>query len=195
MNPKKVAGLIALAVGVLLFDLWFFFGGSEVQADVIDDGEESSFASEILAAVGFGDEQSTSVPWANPEAWPIEQREEPLSGDLSGALMMTRAASVEPLSALPAEPQLTASVPLPSLSVVLWDRVDPVAVLNTRIVQVGDLLDGFRVEGIAPEEVLVSRNGQRHRLPLQAAARNNANAPSSDATGGTAATPSSEVNP
>lgn len=172
MKRSKLALLIGAAVAVIAFDIWFFFGDSNDPVGVSDDAEESWSPSDLLAfAVGGGDDGESVVPWREPSAWPLTQRTVPLAGELDGGLMIARASKPTPVAIREELPRTVVPLTgaLPRLSVVLWDDVAPVAVLDTRVVQVGDLLDGFRVERISPDEVTLSRAGTRHRLPLVAA--------------------------
>lgn len=171
MKRHKVPILIALAIAVIVFDVWFFLGDADDSVDLAADGESSWSPSDLLSFATGRDESAPSVaPWSDPASWPMAHRRTPLDGTLDRELMTAAPAVVVPVAAQadgPVFQDLAGS--LPRLSVVLWDRVAPVAVLDTRVVRVGDLHDGFRIERIAPDEVQVRRYGVSHVLPLVAA--------------------------
>lgn len=53
-----------------------------------------------------------------------------------------------------------------SLSGILWDAQDPIAIVNNEELRVGETLDGFRVTEIAADHVTLSDGTQTHRLRI-----------------------------
>lgn len=72
---------------------------------------------------------------------------------------------------LPAPPQSNGArrlkeTPLPQLTGILWDDVNPIAIFGARSVGVGEVVAGGTVLSIQRRRVILTRGGQRHELEL-----------------------------
>jgi len=71
---------------------------------------------------------------------------------------------------LPAPPSNSArrlkETPLPQLTGILWDDVNPIAIFGARSVGVGEVIAGATILSIQPQRVILMRGGQRHELEL-----------------------------
>ena len=53
-----------------------------------------------------------------------------------------------------------------TLTGILWDAQDPIAIINGEMLRVGDQLDGYRVTEIAQDHVSLSDGAQTYQLPI-----------------------------
>jgi len=53
-----------------------------------------------------------------------------------------------------------------TLSGILWDTVEPIAIINGRMLRVGEELEGYRVVEITPDRVSLSDGDQQFRLAI-----------------------------
>ena len=71
---------------------------------------------------------------------------------------------------LPAPPSNSArrlkETPLPQLTGILWDDVNPIAIFGARPVGVGEVVAGATILSIQPRRVILMRGGQQHELEL-----------------------------
>ena len=77
----------------------------------------------------------------------------------------------DPFAFAPSAPQSNGTrrlkeTPLPQLTGILWDDVNPIAIFGARPVGVGEVVAGATVLSIQPRRVILKRGGQRHELEL-----------------------------
>lgn len=165
MTRSKIILVVAVAIGVLVFDVWFFFGRGGPQASPVPRVDTAP----AIAASSSPDSSmrvTHRVPWADPAHWPRLVRRDPLRGELRRSLMSNR----PPTPADLVKRELAAPPPPDHLlSVVLWHPVRPLAVVDGRIVTTGDEVGEHAVLRIDPHEVVLGsslRPDERHTLRL-----------------------------
>ena len=74
--------------------------------------------------------------------------------------------------AFPAPPQSNSAqsrvteTPLPQLTGILWDEVNPIAIFGAQTAREGDVIAGATILSIGPQQVIVKRGTQPHKLNL-----------------------------
>ena len=56
--------------------------------------------------------------------------------------------------------------PLPQLTGILWDELNPIAIFGAQSARVGDVIAGATILAIGPQQVIVMRDTQQHKLKL-----------------------------
>ena len=77
----------------------------------------------------------------------------------------------DPFAFAPPAPQSNGArrlkeTPLPQLTGILWDDVNPIAIFGARPVGVGEVVAGATILSIQPQRVILMRGGKRHELRL-----------------------------
>ena len=158
---RKWLVLVGIAAAVLAFDLWYLLGDSVsagIETDWFeDDSEEDDYG-------------PVAPPWHEPAAWPLPRR--PAALPDAPLRMRMRAAPLVVATVTPESPATEQPTPprLPKVSLVLWDERNPAAMVDGRLVRVGDQFEQFRIGSIEPTAVTLLHGGQRHRVPVAAGA-------------------------
>ena len=53
-----------------------------------------------------------------------------------------------------------------TLTGIIWERADPVALINTQVLRTGEMISGFKVEEIRQNEVVLVKGTERYVLRL-----------------------------
>lgn len=172
MKKSKVIALVVAAVAVLAFDVWFFFGGDSEEADdsyVAEEYEDYEYADDEYEDDGELDEWDDPGELASAEEdaahtnrwldWAREHaaaKRRPLIGSIRRSLMTQAIAATTPV--LPDDEP--AARPDGAVAVILWHPDSPSALIDGKVVHIGDSVDGYVVSRIEPERVILTEPGR-----------------------------------
>ncbi|GEM_PF-5456826 len=171
LSLPKAIFLGALVLGVIAFDIWFFFGPESDEpnappASVDTENPASATADEHTTETQNRhplEEQRTSspaAPWHDPVHWRTNTRK-PLRGSLRANLM-----NPAPDDKTNAYHQAFAT----AVPVILWHRDRPLAIIGEEIYREGDPFGDYRVRKIEKDRVVLASRRDRDETVLWLAA-------------------------
>lgn len=166
MNPKEKKQLGILIIGIIiLIWAWIYTHRPDEQATVTDAGVMQFKGEEILP---ISPERGLSIEETAADLQPTAIKEIKYTGrenrdplDNSGVVVIER------LPEAPLMVEQTFPVESFSVSAIIWDSKKPQAIINGKIVTIGEKLNGGEIIGIDKEGVHVTFAGKEVLLPIK----------------------------